>query len=400
MTDRAGASVGIEMRLLQLQMLSLIYLQKLAIGPQDAQVSVPLVSLALGIAAMALCNRAALSPVKLVAFAVFVLVVALSQLLAAGPVSIPSLLFLLVLYGCAVFRFALSHNDARRLMDTFVSLMLLPAAIVLFQYAFQTATGLGNPLNMDRLVPAELLLRGYIYEAPYPWGGTFSRPNGFFFLETSFASAFCAAAAIIELSHFRRVGRSLLLLSATVASLGGTGIGMLLIAAPFLAMRFPAPVVALVVAAGAFVLVLAVSVGVPLPMVARLAELGVRDSSAYERLIAPAQVLLDLVNDPRHMFTGTGAGTVSSDAGNAWPSTKLLQEYGLAALIAFEVFFLCGNAYAFNPALITALLVIYHFTGGYLLSPVMAQFVFLSCGTFAPAPSAPEGRSMMKTDNA
>lgn len=389
--DRVETGASVEVRFLQFQLFSLIYLQKFAIGAADAQTSLPLILLVAGIAVMAACDRVMLSRLKTIAFAVFVSVVAISQFLARGDVSVLSVLFLLVLYGCAIFRFTIDESDARRLMDSFSTLMLLPAAIVLFQFAFQKTTGLPNPLSMDRLMPPEVLLKGYIYEAPYPWGGTFSRPNGFFFLETSFASAFCAAAAIVELTHFRRIGRSVLFLGATAASLGGTGIGMLLIALPFLAMRLAAPVVILTLAAGGVAIALGLLLGAPLPIAARLAELGIRDSSAFERLIAPAHALLALTGDPGHVFSGTGAGTVPSEAGSAWPVTKLVQEYGLAALIAFEVFLLCGNAYAFNPALIAALLVIYHFTGGYLLSPVMALLVVLFCGTLAPTVTARGG---------
>ncbi len=71
------------------------------------------------------------------------------------------------------------------------------------------------------------MLPGFIYQAPYHWGKSFIRPNGFFFPETSFASAFAAAAAIIEMTCRRRPGRVLLYVAATVASLGGTDVTML-----------------------------------------------------------------------------------------------------------------------------------------------------------------------------
>ena len=79
-------------------------------------------------------------------------------------------------------------------------LMFFPACIIIVQYAYQKITGSGDPISMTPLVPKSLMMQGYIYEAHDPWNSPFMRPNGFFFLEPSFVSAFTASAAIFLIS--------------------------------------------------------------------------------------------------------------------------------------------------------------------------------------------------------
>jgi hypothetical protein len=75
------------------------------------------------------------------------------------------------------------------------------------------------------------------------------------------------------------------------------------------------------------------------------------------------------------MIAGTGAGSTLPDLGTPWPVLKLLNEYGLLSSVSFCVLYLTGAVGAFNLPLKVALSLIFNFTGGYLLNPVMVELI-------------------------
>jgi hypothetical protein len=384
--DRERASV----QFAALQLFALIYLQKFAVGPPTFPLSVPMLLMFASIGWMLVSGAIAISPVRLAWYACFVVICFQSQIFSGG--SISSIAELILLYGCMTITVPLSEGAYRRVLNYFVVLMIVPAAVILFQYCYQKLTGLGNPLSMDELLPRSILLQGFIYDAHYPWYSTFQRPNGFFFLEPSFASLFAAAAAIVELTYFKRPWLVLLMLGATLASMGGTGLTMLVIAAPLLiARQSPRILIAMltIAALGLPVLVLNregwLSSGEGIPFLSRLNELNNQDSSGFGRLIQPAQELLKLMADSNYLFAGTGAGSITPDFGSAWPATKLAKEYGLLSMVAFLLFFASSVMGAFNVPLKAAMVIAFQLTGGYLLGPTMVEAVLLLCVIFIPA---------------
>lgn len=372
-----------------LQLFALIYLQKFAVGPQRLPLSVPMLVMFASIAWMLASSAITVSPVRLCWYAFFVVAACLSQIFSGGSMS--SIGELILLYACMTVIAPLSEEAYRRVLNCFVVMMILPAAIIIFQYSYQKLTGLGNPLSMDELLPRSILLQGYIYDAHYPWYSSFQRPNGFFFLEPSFASLFAAAAAIVELTYFKRLWLASLMVGATLTSMGGTGLVMLVIAAPFLIAR-QSPRVAtaavVTVSLGLFFFVLTqqgwASSGDGLPFLSRLNELDAQDSSGFGRLIQPAHELVRLMSDRDYLFAGTGAGSITPDYGSAWPATKLIKEYGLLSMVAFLLFFTSSVMGPFNVPLKAAMVITFQFTGGYLLNPVMVEAVLLFCVLFAP----------------
>jgi hypothetical protein len=210
------------------------------------------------------------------------------------------------------------------------------------------------------------------------------RPNGLFFLETSFASAFAASAAIIEMTYFKRPHLVILMLSATVLSLGGTGLTALVVAAPFLLARQKMPFIGPFVIATTGALVLAYMLGVHLPLVSRLDELHNENSSGSGRLLIPASQFLVLMFDPSYLLMGSGPGSTGLELGSAWPILKLTSEYGLLTMVSFLILYGVGIIGNFNLPLKVALSVVYHFTGGYLLNPIMVELVVILC--FIPFP--------------
>jgi hypothetical protein len=174
------------------------------------------------------------------------------------------------------------------------------------------------------------------------------------------------------------------MVGATFLSLAATGISMLIIAAPFLLSRETPRVIALVVVVAAVALIVAYMLDVPIPMVSRVEEMDNDKSSGGTRLGLPLKEFQALLFDPSFVWSGGGAGSIPPSAGNVWPFVKLLREYGLLAMISFIVLYIVGFASNSNFALKVTLSIVYFFTGGYLLSPAMANLVILFCFILTP----------------
>jgi hypothetical protein len=369
-------------------MFTLIYLQKFALGGSSFPIPLPFVIMLASIGWMIVSRNLGFDGRRLVGYLVFVACCLWSQSLSGG--SLPSLMELVLLYSTMTLYLNVPQPTYLRVLNRFSMLMVFPACIIIVQYAYQKLTGLSDPISMDRMIPKSMLLPGFIYEARYPWNSTFSRPNGLFFLEPSFASAFTASAAIIDITYFRRPYRTILMVVATFLSMGATGTLMLVVAAPFLLAR-ETPRVGVVVATTGVVLLTAMYLlDAPLPLISRVDELHKIDSSGAGRLSLPAFQLITLLSDPSYLLMGDGAGSISPSNGRAvpamvaWPIVKLVSEYGLVALISFLVFYLLAIAGNFNLPLKIALSVVYFFTGGYLLSPTLVELLAILCVVVVP----------------
>jgi hypothetical protein len=357
------------------QLFVAVYLQKFALGPLSFQISVPILIMFGHIAFMLITGRMQFAPLRLGCYLIFASSCLLSQAISDVRISIPSIVELLLIYSFLTVTSYVSEAAYKLILKRFVGLMIIPAMIVLVQYFYQKMTGLSDPINMNHLFPKSVLLQGYFYDAHYPWNSTFQRPNGFFFLEPSVVSMFTASAAIIELTYFKRVRYALLMSGATALTLGGTGMTMLVIASPFLLARQPLPIALLVGIAAVTVLLTAIVLNVPLPMLSRVDELSQATSSGGGRMLVPATQFIRLLFDPSHFLTGTGAGSSTAALGNAWPVLKLLNEYGLVTTIVFVALYLMAFARSYNLPLTIAISIMFNFTGGYLLDAVIVQFM-------------------------
>jgi hypothetical protein len=392
MNDRSDAIMIHERAVVafaSLQIFALIYLQKFALGGSSFPIPVPFLIMLASVGWMVVSRNLSFAAPRLVSYMIFVTCCLWSQSLSGG--SLPSLVELILLYGPMTLCASVSERTYHHILDKFTMFMIFPAYVIIVQYAYQKLTGFSDPISMDRMIPKSVLLQGFFYEAHYPWNSTFSRPNGFFFLEPSFASAFTASAAIIEITYFRRPYRLVLMLVATVLSMGATGISMLLIAAPFLLAR-ETPRVGVTVTVAAVIALIAVYIlNVPLPLISRVDELHKDDSSGGGRLMLPAFQFVTLLFDPSYLLTGDGAGSVTPSNGGvgvtlmvAWPIVKLLNEYGLLTMTSFVIFYMSGMAGNFNLPLKVTLSIVYFFTGGYLLSPTLVGLLAILCFIVAP----------------
>jgi hypothetical protein len=350
-------------RFAAIQLFVLIYLEKLGSGP----VSLSIVLMTAHLAWMLVSRQLTVSRIRLGLYLGMCGFCIFSEALTVG--SVLSVTELLVVCSFLTVEAEITETSYERILSIFINLMIVPALIVLAQYGYQRFTGRADPINMNNLLPASVLLQGYIYDAHYPWYSSFSRPNGFFLLEPSVASMLTASAAIIEVTYFRRLSIITLMVSATFLSLGGTGITVLLVAVPFLLARESARLASASAILGIVALVIAVSAGAELPLLSRMSELHQQGSSGSGRLLVPSLSIVAYAFDPTYFFTGAGAGSITGSDGAAWPLLKLTKEYGLLAALMFAALYLTACGGRFNLALKVSLSIIFNFASGSLLSP-------------------------------
>ncbi|HSV04621.1 MAG TPA: hypothetical protein VLI41_15605 [Phenylobacterium sp.] len=359
------------------QIVVLVLLQKFVLPIPGAPISLPLVTLYGWLAYMLLTSRLHVSYPRLLMVGVFFATATISQVIANRPISLLSYLELLLLYSPFVLVWKVTAQQHLRLMSVFQDAMLIGAAMVFVQLASQAAFGLGDLPSLEKFVPKFLLLQGFNYAPPIAWGDAFIRPNGFFFLEPSFASSFLAAALLIELMFFHRMSRVLVYGGALLGTVAATGILMVLIAGAPLMLARRGRAVVLAAAAGALGIVTAYYSGLLEHLTGRFAELGLRNSSGFQRLVAPLHQLSGVFADPAHLVTGLGAGNAIENGVSLWPIAKVMVEYGaLPGVLFLAAMGTCMLGTA-NAPLALALFVAFNFTGGFLLNPVSVIQILL-----------------------
>jgi hypothetical protein len=362
------------------QLFVLIYLQRLALPLCGLAISVPVIATAAAVAALAAVRRLTFSRTRLGLYAAMGALAALSQAVVPGPVSLASLAYLLALYAVYTVRLEMDEEDHVAVWRAYAAMMAPPALLVIAQYGWQLRAGHGSGLGLDFLFPQRTLLPGYVYQSSSEVWRTWDRPNGVFFLEPSFCSAFLALAFLNEALWLRRPWPAALFLGALLLCNGATGLMLVAVALGWRLRRSRTAVLA-VAATG---LALAALVDSQLAALGRLAELSRPGSSGYDRLVLPLASFWRVVGDPGGWLAGRGAGRITEDFGNAWPLVKLTYEYGLPTAAAWLALVGAAIASRERAGLRIAVFVVFQFTGGYLLSPVMALFVALACTMCGP----------------
>jgi hypothetical protein len=374
--DAIGARAASRTLPIYVIIVALIYLQKIAIplgGLQQISCMVPIIYLALAIG----LQRGAmqLRPLRLAAFAVMLTAMVSSLMLLTAPFSILS--FILVLLICTPLCFAIPMTDAEwlRIPRFFNAMMIAPSALVPLQIAHQLLFH-WRTLSLERFIPHKFLMSGFYYEAQYHWGQPFVRPNGFFMLEPSFSSLFTAIALIIELCLFRRWPLMLLFAGSLAVNLGASGYLFFALALPFIFLKAPVNAKILSLIAAPILLLVVGLAGGARMLTDRLGELSQTHSSGSGRLIEPFLQLLDILRDPRHLVTGIGPGNIALVFAS-WPFVKIVSEYGFLAGLGFVTFQLSAVGRAGLWAVAFPLLIIFNFTGGYLLNPVFCALLII-----------------------
>jgi len=371
------------LRLCFIQIFSLIYLQKLAIPFGSTPISLLLVIQIVAAGYLFVFYHAKLDIPGLLTFLAFTCLCLFGQM-RSPTVSWASLIQLFALNATFVVVREVPRLLFYKILALFHRLMILPACIVIVQRVLLSA-GVGDVLNMEKMLPKSIMLPGYFYAAEFGWATGVIRPNGFFFLEPSFASGFMAAAAIVEYVAFHRIKWAAFFVAACLATYGSTGIVVLAVFAICILARNSIALLG-VLAVIAVAALAAISADASLMSTLRLDELSNERSSGFSRLVSPILWLGRLIMDGRYFFRGDGAGSVSEDVGAAWPTVKLAYEYGLAAAVMYLLFIVTTMRRATLPVLMIPLLFVHQLTGGYLVQPAWIGLIASLCTMFVVTP--------------
>ena len=362
-----------------LEFFAAIYLQKLALPLGVFEISIMLAFMFGGLIAMAILSKIEVSAMRVVVYATFFASAVFSQSQVKIPYSAPSMLIMLLMYLPFVVMWRIDSETHQQVMRTFQKFMLVPVVMVGLQLLSQMAFGLGNMPNLENYVPKILLRTGFNYDNIYHFGEAFKRPNGLFFLEPSFVSAFIGIALVIELTFFRRLRWLAFFAIGLVATFAATGQLLVALAVPFLLHRQTPKMLTAAALVGVLGILAMVAMGKGVS-IDRLQELGSTGTSGYIRLVAPIKQLGVALDRPDVLFTGAGAGNIDHERSSPWPVTKLIYEYGAATAVSFMLLLFVSMWRAPAKGLAFALFFTINFTGGYLLEPVaMSTFALLCC---------------------
>lgn len=374
---------------------ALVFLQKLAIPGTGAPLLIPILYATLVV--LAAFARLQVSLARLVAFSLFLTAALVAQAFVVGPISMSSLIGLVILYAPLVFRLHVDQATFVRILSFYQSCMVVGAGLAIGQSLAQIPLGGGLSLpTLHSVVPESWLIPGYVYVQPLQWGSSYLKPNGLFFLEVSFLSQFTAVAFVIELVMFGRPWRLALFGAVLLGSFAGTGLLLLALVSVPLLLRLPPRFAAGLAVAVVAMAVIAGLLGYFDQVARRLGEFGTDGTSAYGRFVLPVIALGDALNQTGILVSGLGAGNLTRGADLAfWPAVKLVIEYGVVTAVLFEVFLLVALFEAAPSRRLAATLFVLHgLMGGYLHTPVII-FLCVALGSLLrprAGPSPPVAR--------
>ena len=308
--------------------------------------------------------------------------------------SMASLGYWLLITAFAVLRFRRPMPEARFFHIVTASLGFIAMA-GLAQFALQFIHL--SLFSFSGIVPDRLLIEDQ-YAVVLPISGGLNRSNGFFLVEPSVFSQFMALGAVIEGSTFRRRAWLALFFAALLVSVSGTGWMVLGAFVLQLALTTgPRGILAAIGIAIFAVLALAASTLVDPALLdtllGRMGEFSLQGTSGYERFVTPFMALRDVLRaDPTAFFTGIGPG------GSELLSlpyfyrlnapVKILMEYGIFGLGFYLALLVVALRTRVQWGLLSALLVLLLFTGGYQqFSPIL--FPVLLIGSVAVLAATP-----------
>ena len=181
----------------------------------------------------------------------------------------------------------------------------------------------------------------------------------------------------------------LVLALGILLSFAGTGLMLMVVCAPLLLWRLPLKILPAILIVGLIILLAAAKVGWYDQVHRRITEYQSTGSSAHERFIAPANMLVDFLSNPETILTGNGPGNVDKQGGNGspWPIVKVTYEYGIVTSVLF-VIFLCYCVFKAPPNRVVAfaLLLFYNFLGAGFATPVYAFSLLIFSTMFLVSP--------------
>jgi hypothetical protein len=350
-------------------------------GDMAPQLVLPQLMILIGV--LLLLKKAYVPAKRIMLYALFIGVAAAANMISGGNGQTSSFMFLVIISLCYCFEVKISQEGYTNYLKIFQKFGAIAALLVYIDWAFQIAH-LPMP-DIEMLIPKSWLFYNYVYIQPLNWGNRFMKPNGLFFLETSFVSQFIAFALIFEFCLFRRLGYIVLLGTALVASFGGTGMLLLALSSPVILFYFrlkllPLALIALPI--GGFT---AVQLGVLDNVVQRSSEFDKAGSSGNMRFTNQLQVLVDIVDSgPLHALVGRGSGVMPQQLNMLFtPLAKVPYEYGFITSIFWLVFIIYCSFGRGVPFIVSwVMLVQYMLLNGSLLVPICNAYIVVLCSLF------------------
>lgn len=322
----------------------------------------------------------------LAGFAILFAFAGIGPMLRGEAYSLPSLVFLMVLHAPYVLVAAAGKAvDVQAMQRLFSQLCLFVAWCGIVQFGIQFVIGPVLAFPVENLVPEALQVQAFNKQGPLAYGYDIYRSNGVFLLEPSFFSQFMAIGIAFELAVTRAWWRAALMAVALVLSYSGTGIIVLAVCLPVVAVAYQRwQLVPLAVLAGVLVLVGADYLNLDL-FVSRAGEFQSTGSSAFARFVGGFYLFEQFLwDEPLRALFGYGAGTFKDYAPQVsvpvaeMAVPKMVFEFGLLGgllyfgLLAWVVFrspapfilrlavyvtyFLSGNYIVFSHGLALSLL--------------------------------------------
>lgn len=367
------------------QIVALTVFQKIGIPIGDKILELCLPVLIGGMAALTYWLRPKVDVVRASLYGVFCVAAFISGLFQTSGQSATSFLLALMIYFPFIFYYEVSPRVYRKLVNLFINAMLVAGAIVILQHILQLTVGWQAWPNLDKLLPQNILMPGYVYNQPINYGSAIMKPNGIFFLEVSLVSQFAALALILEIVYFQRLTQTALLLGVLVACFAGTGLLMIALTLPFLLTQFNRKTWILIGVGFLVALVVAYEIGWFNAVQHRFTEYQQHGSSSNQRFVAPWLLMMEFIqggNDA--LFTGWGAGSILKARDIVWwPLAKVTVEYGVLTSVTFHAFLIYAMfAHTPNWRASIGFLLFYSFMGGGFLVPVYPLICLLYCCLF------------------
>jgi hypothetical protein len=365
-------------------LLSAVLLQSVAIPVATHQIQVVLPVGLASLLLLLITKRAYLNLTIVLAFAFMACSIIVSTIanLDSAYISYLSAIYFFILYLPFSIKSKTRPSDMIFILRTFQRFVALASILAVAQFISQILFHFY--FDIKSFIPPEYFLNGYntTYKAPVL---DIYKSNGYFFLEPSFLSQFCAMAIIFELLYFRRIAYVTLYFIALVLSFSGTGILLILLVSPMLIKRvfwlfkkhLPQAVAFLAFSSISLIYVL------PSYLVRIQNQSQIADNSLSVRWIYPVLALQHMRG--LHIIYGFGPGSESRFPlpyfANFTAPFSVVFQYGLVGVACYLLFvFLFFKNFAKMPFSVTfnlSVLIPYLILSGALLQP-FSIFIILA----------------------
>jgi hypothetical protein len=304
--------------------------------------------------------------------------------LLSGPFSqLPSFFFVVVIYITYTVELKISKEGYKYYLNIVQWFGIAASILVFMDWAFQLV-GFAMP-SLDKIIPDNWIFFNYVYIQPLEWGNSYMKPNGLFFLETSYISQFLAFCLAFEICLFRRLKFLMTFSVALVSTFGGTGLLLFALCVPVIIFYLRIkliPILLIAMFAGG---IAAVQLGVLDNVEQRTEEFGKPGSSGNMRFTNQWNTFVGVVQgDTEKALVGHGAGVMLRQLHTmVIPPAKVAYEYGLIVFpfwFLFIVYCMFGRGVPFIVS--WAMLMQYLFLNGSFLVPINNYYIVIMACLF------------------